>query len=443
MAQISNRELKEATLKILAFGGVGQSGSATSRRAHKINLIGRPHETGELEGALRISFTPELRADAARAFDELKQDGFIVPTYDDSTDPENWVVITEAGMDYLNRGLPDQVESIDLLGEIVGPKLTLDTNCVINLFDFNAQTPTSVDALSEIIRYGLSGKANVAITTRVEADLLGDRNADRKEHMLRTIALLPVIGTVLRWDVSKWGGGDVWGGSHSGKIASEIQGILFPGLTSNDRRYKNKQMDIDHLVGHVINRRDVFVTDDKDILKKKDALRASPGIIVMTPAKCVTYLEKMEQLARPKSLKTGSIMPGYHSVGLKGRVVFDYSNNDGSYAIGDGLSLFETKWSKASDTSIHAYSDAESIHSLALAKGANKITEIDDASKLDYSSRVRTADENQIVIWKNANGLYAATKVLGVKDDTRGDDRDELTFEYEILPDGSTNFSNS
>lgn len=298
MTQINRRDLKKATLKILASGGARQSGAAAPRLAHKMNLIGRPYQAGELEGALKITFTPEMRADAARAFDELKQHGFIVPTYDDLVDPENWVVITEAGMDYLNGALQDQVETDNRSEVSAVPKLTLDTNCVVNLFDFNAETPTSVDALSEIVKYGLSSRANVAITTRVEADLLGDRNAERKDQMLRTLALLPVVGTVTRWDVSKWDGHDVWADAGSSELASEVQRILFPGLTPNDRRYKNKQMDIDHLVGHVINRRDVFVTDDKGILKKKEALRTTPGIVVMTPAECVVYLDKMDLFTR-------------------------------------------------------------------------------------------------------------------------------------------------
>ncbi len=36
---------------------------------------------------------------------------------------------------------------------------------------------------------------------------------------------------------------------------------------------------------------------------------------------------------------------------LKGRAVFDYTNNDGIYIIGHGDCIFETQWSKASDTS--------------------------------------------------------------------------------------------
>ena len=38
------------------------------------------------------------------------------------------------------------------------PKITLDNNCVINLLDGNVSTPTSREALQELIRLGLSNK---------------------------------------------------------------------------------------------------------------------------------------------------------------------------------------------------------------------------------------------------------------------------------------------
>lgn len=63
-------------------------------RAHKSNLLGRPLQQGELERALAgRSFTPEERTLADRAFNELKRDGYIRPTYSDVADPENWVEI--------------------------------------------------------------------------------------------------------------------------------------------------------------------------------------------------------------------------------------------------------------------------------------------------------------------------------------------------------------
>ena len=121
-------------------------------------------------------------------------------------------------------------------------------------------------------------------------------------------------------------------------------------------------------------------------------------------------------------------------------MTFDYSNNDHCFTIGTGAFLFETRWSKASDTSIHAYKDSPTIAAIALVKTVEVISNIRDAAAYDYSSRCRTPQTGQIVLWRNISGLYAATKILDIKDDTRGAPADKLTFEYVILDDGGADF---
>lgn len=319
------------------------------------------------------------------------------------------------------------------------PKITLDTNCVINLLDFSTKTATSVNPLSEIIRYGLSNKADIAITTRVEADLSNDRNEERKSDMLKKIQMLPIVGTLGRIGTTKWDNGDIYIDENVQKIWSEIQKIVFPGLSDKDNHFINKRNDLDHLVGHIINKRDIFVTDDSGILKKNESLRSSPGIIVMSPFDCIKYLERVDDKKTQKTF--GEVNSKYSSPTLSGKITFDYSNNNGSYFLGTGYFLFETKWSKASNTSIHVYTDGVSIDSLALAKGVSEISEIKDITIFDYTSRCRSPHTGQIVIFKNTNGIYLAIKILDIKDDSRTDDRDEVTFEYIIQSDGSIDFS--
>ena len=92
----------------------------------------------------------------------------------------------------------------------------------------------------------------------------------------------------------------------------------------------------------------------------------------------------------------------------KGRCTFDYSNDDGIVAIGDGEALFETRWSRAGGDSIHAYNDPATIDAIALATGANQISDVRDAARFDYSSRSRTPREGQVLLLRNVQGLYAA-----------------------------------
>ena len=127
---------------------------------------------------------------------------------------------------------------------------------------------------------------------------------------------------------------------------------------------------------------------------------------------------------------------------LSGEAVFNYANHNGRYVIGHGKLEFETKWTKASNTSIHVYNDPPSINGVAL--GRRDWTDTDQvtgAASLDYTSRARTPQVGQVVVFRNVAGFYAAVQVLGIKDDTRGDDSDELRFRYAIQPDGSDNFA--
>lgn len=131
----------------------------------------------------------------------------------------------------------------------------------------------------------------------------------------------------------------------------------------------------------------------------------------------------------------------YVSPAMKGKVTFDYSNNDGKYSIGSGPCMFETKWSKASDRKIHIYHDPPSIRTVALVKDEQEIGSIADARIYDGSSRTRSPSVGQIVLLQNKNGFFSALKVLDIKDDTRGSQFDELTFEYVIQTNGTPDFT--
>ena len=124
-----------------------------------------------------------------------------------------------------------------------------------------------------------------------------------------------------------------------------------------------------------------------------------------------------------------------------GKVVFDYSSFNGSYVIGSGMLEFETKWTKASDTTIYASNDPPSINGIAMARGCTSISQVKNAASLDYSSRIRTPSLGQILVLRNIDGFYAALQVLEIKDDSRRDDRDEIRFRYAIQSNGSDDFT--
>ena len=116
----------------------------------------------------------------------------------------------------------------------------------------------------------------------------------------------------------------------------------------------------------------------------------------------------------------------------QGSFTFDYSNNDGKFTIGKDEYLFTTEWSKASNRSIHAYSDSSNIDSIARIKAPCTLSKEKLTGEYDFSSRCRTPNIGDIIIWKNIFGNYAATQIIAISDDTRGANHDELTCEYVI-----------
>lgn len=99
------QDLKRAILTSLAPYAAG-----TRPHAHKSNLIGREYQPGSIEHPLSVTFSPEDRALANGAFEELKRDGYIRSTMRDLADPENWVEITRQGEEYLRRDLKDDID---------------------------------------------------------------------------------------------------------------------------------------------------------------------------------------------------------------------------------------------------------------------------------------------------------------------------------------------
>ena len=149
-----------------------------------------------------------------------------------------------------------------------------------------------------------------------------------------------------------------------------------------------------------------------------------------------------EPLRKEIELDNSSFVAQFHaSPALKGEARFNYGDNDGIFTIGHGDSLFETMWTKASDTSIHVYNDPPSIAGVAIAFDAHALSDISDASIYNMSSRYRTPKEREFVVVKNANGNFAVIKILEVRDRGRADTEDELVFEYWILEGGVADFS--
>lgn len=118
-----------------------------------------------------------------------------------------------------------------------------------------------------------------------------------------------------------------------------------------------------------------------------------------------------------------------HNPEIQGRASFDYSNHDGFYRIGHGNYEFLTHWSKASNTSIHCYSDGSNV-SVSLVPIGSTLSDITEGCLLDFSSRVRTPRIGQFVVFENHASRYAAAQIIVIDDSTRGASFDRLVFDY-------------
>lgn len=149
----------------------------------------------------------------------------------------------------------------------------------------------------------------------------------------------------------------------------------------------------------------------------------------------------LQKLGRNPFQIKATAVPSPKSTALEGEVTFRYSSHNGRYRIGEGTFEFETMWGKASNTSIHCYSDPAGIREIALAAKNAAPEDLSHIADLDYTSRHRTPETGRYVALQNTNGIFALIRILEIKDDTRGDDVDELRFRYWIRPDGGDDFS--
>ena len=123
-------------------------------------------------------------------------------------------------------------------------------------------------------------------------------------------------------------------------------------------------------------------------------------------------------------------------VGVTGSARFDYTQNDGQFAIDAdshlGTETFCTRWTPKGSSSVYAYDAGKQV---ALARNARSFSEIDDPRALDFVSHSEGVEVGEIAVFANGTG-FALIKVTDVQSQTRGDDVTSVAIEWELrLPD--------
>lgn len=101
------RTLEQAGIELEILRIIAQRSPQSVERS---NLLGNATRQGELELVLGKTLTEHERDQAYRAYDRMREAGWLRPTRTDLTVPDNWVVITEAGRNALARGTLDELD---------------------------------------------------------------------------------------------------------------------------------------------------------------------------------------------------------------------------------------------------------------------------------------------------------------------------------------------
>ena len=153
-------------------------------------------------------------------------------------------------------------------------EVTLDTNVLVEFWkdrDKAATTKTLLDLAQ-------SWLLDLAVTSRIGNDIPHSPMADQLDE-LPEIGVKG-IGSPFRLDMSALDGGDMLGSDEFLDVVGQIEDRF-----NRQGRVKNRPdwRDWDHIHGHYVKGRDVFLTWDRPLLGAAPQLKAQLGIVVMKP----------------------------------------------------------------------------------------------------------------------------------------------------------------
>lgn len=151
---------------------------------------------------------------------------------------------------------------------------TLDTSVLMEFWC----NQDKAEITKSLLNLAKDGQIDLAITSRIKADVPNMPLANRINE-LPTLNVRQ-IGSVFRFDCSKWDEGDLWGSDVFTKVMTSIEDWL-------DRQGRSKSRpdwkDWDHLYGHFLSRRQVFLTWDCGIFAVASELHEQLGVVVSAP----------------------------------------------------------------------------------------------------------------------------------------------------------------
>jgi len=154
--------------------------------------------------------------------------------------------------------------------------ITLDTNGIVDYADGN--NPEKVKIIETIVFAHANNKINLkTIKSPTRSDISRDGNQDRFKNTMRYLARIPEL------DIST---NKYFTHAELDSKRNEICKILF-GQEDFKSIKPNKLDDIEHLLWHMLAKRDLFVTCDCHFLNKKTEIKSKLGATVVDPEECI------------------------------------------------------------------------------------------------------------------------------------------------------------
>ena len=161
-------------------------------------------------------------------------------------------------------------------------KVTLDTNILQEYW----KKQDKVRVVEKLLNLAENGELDFAITTRVSADIPHPPLSNRINQLpeLR----VQQIGAPARWNVSRW---------DEDYFADPEFSAFLDSLVCEDKNEGRKKLpdwrDQDHIQGHYLAKRDVFLTWDTPLLAWAQKLKEKFGVVLMSPEDFLGDLEEV------------------------------------------------------------------------------------------------------------------------------------------------------
>lgn len=168
-------------------------------------------------------------------------------------------------------------------------RITIDTNVILSGFDGTARQQAIFCRLQELHQQNI---IDVAVTNRFTQDKETDSDRDQARRDIAAAAQFTIIASPFRMGLPQ----------NDGFLVDDKTALFLNTLFSvTESTKKNTLWDIDHLYGHLADKRDFFLTYEKRGILHKAPFLAEIGIYVVNPDIFITIIDQIYPLSTTDS----------------------------------------------------------------------------------------------------------------------------------------------